>query len=460
MKQFLHAKLIIILVLAGFVFASCSSDPEPEIGTIIQGQITVDPEIDPTLDYSGIELLIGFTGVQGDVTDTLYIARTDTAGNFSGTARVDQNGIYPMIVSRNNNRAGIVNLVLAKGDTVHISAVLPSFNETIAIQSVEHDEFERYERLQRNFNRVVQYINTVGMSQDSVETEIFKWSDLFWDFHGQTEAAYAAERSAVTSVSILEGFDNDLMISRSDSIMTRFNRLPDDLRVQLTRYYAEQEGLDSSIAFLDRLDGGADSEDRQMQIRMEKIELLYDSARSDNAETLLSDFKQTFSGNEMAMQWAENKTYDLATLAPGRSFPEFSFTTTTGETVSNETLDGTAYLLEITRFDNPLYQSQYEQTVVIQQIYSTFGLEIVTIPLATSSVALEAFFDERVKLWDVVEPGSFDAEELVEKYNIQQLPTRFLVNDQGTIIKRYVGAEYDTVIQGLQNILTQEQIES
>ncbi|REL38313.1 hypothetical protein DYD21_06820 [Rhodohalobacter sp. SW132] len=461
MKQhYKFGKGIGFLVLVSLLFSACSSDPEPEPGTVIQGIVTVDPELDSTTDYSGIELMIGFSDVQGGISDTLYFARTDTTGAFSGTARTDENGIYPMVVSRNNNQIGIVNLVLAKGDTINLSAVLPSLQESVDIQSVEHNEFQRYERLQRNFSRVVQYINTVGMSRDSVETEIYKWSGLFWDFYEQTDASYAGERSAVTSVSILEGWDNDLMVARSDTLLARYNRLPTDLRVQLTQYYAEEEGLDRSIAFLDQLDGRFETGERQMQIRMEKIELLYDSARTDNAETLLEEFKRTYSDHEAAMQWAENKTYDLATLAPGRAFPEFNFTTTEGETVSNASLEGSAYLLEITRFDNPLYQAQYEQTVVIQQIYSNYGLEIVTIPLATSATALEAFFDERVKLWDVVEPGSFNAEELIEKYNIQQLPTRFLVNDQGTIIKRYAGAEYDTVIQGLQNILTQEQIES
>lgn len=450
---------LVAAVVFGFLIVSCSSEPE-RIGTVIEGQITVDPEIDSSLNYSGIELLIAFRGVDGSPQDTPFHSVTDSTGSHYGTAYIEEKGIYPVLVSRNNNRIGLINLVIAQGDTIRLNAELPNLNETIAIQSVEHDAYERFERLQRNFNRVVTYINNVGMSQDSVETEILKWSDLFWDFHNQSETTFAGELSASTSISLLEGWDNELMLARTDSLLDKTNRLPTDLRVQLTRYFAETEGLDRSIQFLDQLDGRLVNRDHQLPIRRDKIRLLYDSSRSNNAELLLEDFKRTYSDNKSAMEWAENMTYDLVTLAPGRPFPEFSFTDTDGETISNETLENSPYLIEITRFDNAVYQEQYDQAVVINQIYGSHGLKMITIPLSTSDVALNAFFDERPKLWPVIDPGSFNADELIEKYNVQRLPTRFLVNDQGIIIRRYIGAEFNNIIQGLQNILTQEQIES
>jgi len=365
-----------------------------------------------------------------------------------------------MVVKRNENHFGLVNLVLAKHDTVRLTAQLPDVNETIAIQSGEHDAYERYDRLQRNYNRVVSYIHNVGMSQDSVETEILKWSDLFWDFYTSNEKTLAGEQSASAAISLLEGWDNDLMLARTDSLLDRKNKLPGRLRMQLTQYFAETEGLDRSIAFLDQLDGRAERMEDKFAIRMDKIELLYDSSRAENAELLLEDFKQTFSDYDEAMFWAGNMTYDLAMLAPGRPFPEFSFVDTEGNVMSNETLENSPFLIEFTRFDNPLYQEQYEQTIIVHQIYSNHGLQIVTVPMATSPVALNSFFDEQVKLWSVVEPGTFDSDELIDTFNIQQVPTRFLVNDQGNIIRRYIGAEYDFVIQGLQNILTQEEAES
>jgi len=451
--------LFLSLILTGYILAGCSSEPGLT-GTVIKGQITVDPELDPTLDYSGIELLLAYSGFEGAGRDTLFHAVTDTAGNFSGFASIEERGIYPIQVKRNENHFGLVNLVLAKDDTVRLTAQLPDFHQTVAIQSIEHDAYERFGRLQRNYNRVVSYIYNVGMSQDSVEIEILKWSGLFWDFYNRNEHTLGGEQSAAAAISLLEGWDNELMLARADTLLDRKNKLPASLRMQLTHYFAETEGLDRSLAFLDQLDGRLDRKEDKFEIRREKIELLYDSSRADNAELLLEDFKQTFSDHDEAMLWAESMTYDLATLAPGRPFPEFSFVNTKGDIVSSETLENSPFLIEFTRFENPLYQEQYEQTIIIHQIYSNHGLQIVTVPLATSQVALNAFFEGEAKLWSVAEPGSFDADGLIETYNIQQVPTRYLVNDQGNIIRRYIGPEYDYIIHGLQNILTQEQIES
>lgn len=451
--------LFLCLIYTGSILAGCSSEPELS-GAVIEGLITVDPDLDPTLDYSGIELLIAYRGFEGTDRDTLFHTVTDTAGNFSGVASIDERGIYPVQVKRNENHFGLVNLVLSPEDTVRLTAQLPDLHESIAIQSVEHDAYERFERLQRNYNRVVSYIHNVGMSQDSVKTEVLKWSDLFWDFYNTSEHTLAGEQSAAAAISLLEGWDDVLMLARTDSLLDRNKKLPAGLRMQLTNYFAETEGLDRSMAFLDQLDGRLDRKEDKFEIRREKIELLYDSSRADNAELLLEDFKQTFSDHDEAMLWAENMTYDLSALAPGRPFPEFTFVDTDGDIISSETLENSPYLIEFTRFDNPLYQEQYEQTIIIHQIYRNHGLQIVTVPLATSPVALNAFFEEQAKLWSVVGPGSFDADEIIDTYNIQQVPTRFLVNDQGDIIRRYIGPEYNYIIQGLQNILTQEQIES
>ncbi|MEX1011508.1 MAG: hypothetical protein WDZ29_05540, partial [Balneolaceae bacterium] len=52
------------------------ADPEEEwMETVIRGQVTVDPELDDTGDYSGIRLLIRhLDGVQGERSDTLFYA--------------------------------------------------------------------------------------------------------------------------------------------------------------------------------------------------------------------------------------------------------------------------------------------------------------------------------------------------------------------------------------------------
>lgn len=449
--------LTVLLILL-WSMTGCSSD-QTNRGPVIEGQITVDSTIDPTGDYSGIELLVYFPVAEGRQ-DTLFHAITDSTGQYSGTAQIDERGLYPVIVSRNAQTLGLVNIVLAEGDTVIFNAQLPNINETGTIQSKENDVYEQFDRLQRNFNRVVNYVNVRGMSTDSVETEILKWSDLFWNLYQAHPDTHAGEQSAATSVSILEDWDNELMLARTDSVLARYNRVPRGLRNQLTLYYAENDSLERSVAFLNQLEEREQHNERKRTIQQEKISLLFDSARTDRAEELLRNFRQTYSGSNMAMEWADRMNYDLTTLAAGKPFPEFSFEDTEDRELSKESLSGTPFMIEFTRLDAPLYQEQYDRAVAIHQIYRNFGLKIVTVPIGASDVVFDAFFEERARFWNFAKPGSFNPEELIERYNLDRLPTRFLVNDQGLIIQRYVGTEFDGIVQGLQKTITQQQTES
>jgi len=448
--------IVCILSVTGLV--GCGSD-DAETDPLIQGKITVDPELDPSGDYSGIELLIAQTPAGGE-RDTLFYSVTDSTGSHFGVADIEDSGLYPLFISRNNQPLGIFSVVLARGDTVTINGQLPNLNETATIESFENDIYEKYDRVQRSFQRVVNFINTRGMSTDSVEAEIKKWSDLFWDLHQTNPNTFAGERSASVSASILEGWDNDRMLARTDTIIARYNTIPADLRSQLTAFYAERDSLERSIAFLNMVEDRMQSAEQKLQIRQEKIKLLFDSSRTDRATELLANFKQIYSGNTSAVQWADRTEIDITTLASGKPFPGFAFIDREGEAIRSDSLKGTPFMIEFTRLDNPLYQQQYDRVIAIQQIYSTFGLEVITVPIGASDVMFDAFFEERARVWTFADPDSFYADELIVKYNLTSYPTRFLINAEGNIVQRYVGTEFNTIVQGLQKTLTQQQTES
>lgn len=450
---------LLFLSPALIVFVGCSSE-EPHNETIIQGQITVDPELDATGDYSGIELLITDRQAERAYLDTLLHSITDSSGFHFASIQIQQRGMYPVVISRNNNRIGIINIVLAQGDTVKIDAELPELQETAEIQSVENDAYQRYDRLQRNFNRVANYINNVGMSADSVETELVKWSGLFWDFYEDTKGTLASEHSAASSLSLLDGFDNEQMMARVDTLLNRNGSLPAEVRNLAVQYHAETEGLDQALFFLDGLIDSTQQDHEKLEIRKEKITLLYDSARIADAENQLDELRRQYADNNEAMEWAENAGYDLRVLSPGKPFPEFTMQTTDGTEVSSQSLLNSPYLIEITRFDNAVYQNQYDLTAAIHQIYNTYGLEIITVPLSTTNTTLNAFFEQREQRWNIINPESVNNDQITETYNVHRVPTRFLVDSEGKIIKRYVGTEFQNVVQGLQKILNQQETES
>ena len=445
---------LVLLFLAITVF-SCSGETDTnENSTIVKGKITVDPELDNTADYSGIEIIASIQS-SADESDTLFYAVTDSTGVFSGTAVFPEKDLYPLLISRNNNTFGIVNVVFAKDDTIQIQGQLPNIEQTIEIESNENEDLEVFRRVERNFARVAQFINAGAFSADSVRLEINKWSDIYWDIFQKYPQTFGAKLAGETSVSMLNGFNDSLMVSRSEQLLQSYHQLLPGTRATLLEYYAETEGLNRALSFIETLKGRVEKREDEINLEMDRIELLYDSSQTLEASQVLDQFKETYSENEAAMQWAEDISYDLEFLAPGYPFPGIGFRLTNGDSLNTQDLIGSPYLLEITRFDNALYQQQFSRTVAIHQIYRNFELEIVTIPLATTEVTLDAFFEERRQLWRVAQPNSFDADQLIERLNLNRVPTRFLVDSDGNIIRRYVGEEYDDIVRGLQQITTQ-----
>lgn len=445
-----------IVALGISLIAACSRESKDERFTAhIHGQITVNPDLDDSGDYSGIELLVSFQNPEGEFRDTIFHAVTDPEGYFTGTARFTDREIYPVVISRNRNTFGVQNMIFADGDTISFNAEIPNIAGTASISSRENDVYSTLERVERNFNRVAQFINAGAISPDSIEIELAKWSDLYWEVHENYPGTYASMMAGNTSISLASGWNDSLMVARMEKLLDKESHLRSSSRSALIDYYAEIGGVDEVLRFLDRLEKRADTENNRMNVRIDRIEFLYDSSRTLEANRYLDEFRKHYAGNRAAMDWADGIGYDLEFLSPGSEFPPFEFLTIEGDTISNESLAGRPFLIEITRLENPLYQQQFNRTVAINQIYNTFGLEIITVPLTTSEVTFNAFFEERGVMWNVVQPGSFDADEVIQLLNLNQVPTRFLVNDKGELIRRYVGNEYDEVVRGLQQMITQ-----
>lgn len=450
----MKAQRLVLLFLVIIVF-SCSKETDSEkYSTIVRGKITVDPELDNTGDYSGIEIIASIRA-SADESDTLFYAVTDSMGQFSGTATFPEKDLYPLLITRNNNTFGIANVVFAKDDTVQIQGQLPDIEQTIEIESNENQVLDVFRRVERNFARVAQFINAGAFSADSVRIEINKWSDIYWDVYKKYPQTYGAKLAGETAVSMLSGFNDSLMVTRSNQLLQDYNEILPGTRTTLLEYYAETDGLDRALSFIEELKQKVPDEEDKIELEMERVELLYDSSQTVKANQVLDQFKETYAEHETAMEWADDISYDLEFLAPGSPFPNIAFRLTNGDSLNTQDLVGRPYLLEITRFDNSLYQQQFSRTVAIHQIYRNFELEIITIPLATTDITLEAFFNERSQLWNVAKPNSFDTEQLIEQLNLNRLPTRFLVDSDGNIIRRYVGEEYDDIVRGLQQITTQ-----
>ena len=445
-------KYFFIVLIVGVLSWGCSGESETKTAHI-SGSFTVSDSIDTSGDFSGI----GFTIIQKDSAnvdaDTLYHAVTDSNGSFSGMATFQEKRRYPFLVSRNNRNLARGGVILAEDDSVFVTGQLPNIRQTLNIASREHDALETYQRLGKNFQRVMQVARAGQLKGDTLQEELQKWTNLYWDVYEEEEGTFASNFAAREAIKILESFDKPQMMNRI-RIVDDQDDLSDLGATFGKRYMAENKGLDSALVYLDSLSQMTESANNSKYIARERIKLLYDSARVEQAQQELTAFKEAYP-EDSTSNWVESMSYDINYLSPGDSIPTFEFSQN-GKVISRDSLSGTPYILEVTRLSNQLYQQQFDRTVVIHSIYKNYGLEVVTLPLDENQVTVDAFFEERVKPWPVADAKAFDRQELLKKFNIRMIPTRFLVDENGQIIRKYVGNEFDDVIQGIQKIINKD----
>lgn len=427
----------------------CSTEPDTKY-THISGVISVADSIDATGDFSGIGLTIFKPDSANSDADTLFHTVTDSSGTFSGMAIFEQKGRYPLLISRNQKNIARIGVILADEDSVEINGELPNLENTISISSREHQALDQYQRLNKGFQRVNRFIRAGKLKGDTLRQEIHKWSDLYWQVYQKDEGTIASELAARKSISLLQRLDNELMMKRIREVQTKDN-LSDLGATYGKRYIADSRGLDPALSYLDSLANMTQSDPKSRRIAQEKIKLLYDSARIDAAKKKLKAFKKRYP-NRSSEDWVKSITYDLNYLSPGDSIPDFQFTQN-GNIISRDSLLGTPYILEITRLSNSLYQNQFDRTLVIHSIYKNYGLEVVTIPLDEKQVTVDAFFQERMKPWPVADAQAFDRQKLLKEFNIRLIPTRFLIDQEGNIVRKYVGKEFQDVIQDIQTVI-------
>lgn len=433
-------------MLAG-VAAACSSEPKWQ-ETVIKGRITVADSIDQSGDYSGIYVTILKQDPNSDLPDTLFHHPTNNAGYFESKVQFPRKSYYQLNISRNGVLLGGIGAILAQNDTLLVNAELPDLSQTLSLSSVEHEAMNTLLRVDRSFERFSAYAQAGAVPDSAMVFELNKWSNLFWDVYERRPNTIAAYLAAEKSAELLNGWANERMKARVD------DALPEDYMIsvalQLVKpYLARHNGFDAANNYLDSLKRIAESQDSEELISRHQIKLHFDSSRVKEARELLVKYEKDYAENAYSQEWAKQIRYDINYLAPGVKAPEFSLVSTEGDTISNKTLEGQVYIVEISPLASREYQNDLDRTIVIHEIYKNYGLKIITIPLDQNELTVQAFFEERPQLWPVARIGTFDMQEIITKFNITQVPTRLLINKNGVLIRKYVRGEFQDVIQGL-----------
>ncbi|MBP7274558.1 MAG: TlpA family protein disulfide reductase [Saprospiraceae bacterium] len=119
----------------------------------------------------------------------------------------------------------------------------------------------------------------------------------------------------------------------------------------------------------------------------------------------------------------------------GAQAPDFSAKTIDGKTFQLSQLKGSYVLLDFWASWCPPCRAESPQMVALQQKYQGRGFEIVSIGLETNETAWRNAIAKDGLNWQYhISDFKRMASPIAELYGIKSIPTKYLINPQGTII--------------------------
>lgn len=140
------------------------------------------------------------------------------------------------------------------------------------------------------------------------------------------------------------------------------------------------------------------------------------------------------------------------TAAAGKKAPDFSLTSISGETVSLSDSDGKVRIVDFWATWCPPCRKGIPEFVELYDQYKDQGLEIIGISVDQDGAEVVKPFAKKMKM---NYPVLLDDGEVSKAYGgIRAIPTAFVINQQGEIVKKYVGYRPKDVFEAdIQNLL-------
>ncbi|RMF64167.1 MAG: TlpA family protein disulfide reductase, partial [Bacteroidetes bacterium] len=141
------------------------------------------------------------------------------------------------------------------------------------------------------------------------------------------------------------------------------------------------------------------------------------------------------------VRWSDRARYEMENLLPGMPAPAFAATTVDGRSLRLDSLRGRIVVLE---FYAPRNEIFLREAGLRNRLYRTLSERLPFTALAISmdpdSLITEAFLEGRdIPGVHIIAPGGLDG-PLAELYNVNLLPTRFLIGPDGRIVRKFVGS--------------------
>lgn len=449
MKEMNRLLITVTATVVLVMSAGCARDEAYPVESIVEGILTVHARIDSTQNYSGFRITV-MTQTDGDV-DTLGTAITGKDGSFHMIVRAPEEGVYPIVVERSGTSLSLDEFVAVDGDSVRVTGVYPLGARNLRIVSAENASWSAYRNVKFSHNQqMLNVLESEEYEAGDIARITAQTSTILWSIKNTYPGTIGADIAMAESIVMMEGWDDLVVLSRVSEVEPGHGSIVEIVRAA-RRSVARIAGQDSAIAFLDFYLSVTPRE-KHAGILAEKVVAYADSSMNAEAVSVASGLRRAHPESKWAL-WASRATYELENLQPGMDAPAFNVQTREGEGFSSSSLKGKFIILEFFDPAEQVFQRELALRDGIVGALSPILFEVLSVSVVADTVLNEALFD------GADHPGQFIwapeglESQIVKDYNIQILPTRYLLSPDGKIMAKYSGPALDNLRKDLVSIV-------
>ena len=424
--------LVVIMTYPGLACAYQDAETLPAVQSWLQGTITVRPEIDSTADYRGFGVLIAVDN-EGEP-DTLGYSVTDSTGYFSMSVNAPQRGVYALIISRRGDILEIGHLAVAEGDSARLNVALPVGSANLRPRSSENAAWQAYQntKLQHEQN-LVALAQAEPYDEAAVGLHVAQTTVILWNLQEIYPGTMGAEVAAAEAVVMNAGWNDSLVVAWAAEVPpenVQFGDVGRAARQATLRVSGHEVSMDVLNSFAQR----ALEDEHRAELLSEMVLAHLENEETDLALAAAEQLETEFEESQWA-DWAGRAAYEIRYLLPGMQAPSLIARDTAGVEVNLGDYAGRYVVIEFYRPEDSIYQRELEGRNQLIADYGHDRIEIISISLQPDTLVNEAFFEER----EVPGVHIYGTSNLARTYNVNVLPTRYLIDPEGRVVDKYVG---------------------
>jgi len=442
-----------VLVMGLVVGLGACRQREPPVQSHLSGRVVVDSAQSETDDHNGFRLLVAH--VDGRRLDTLGHARTDRDGRFRMSISAPERGLYPLSLWNRTGREQLagIDYVVAAGDSGTLDVSLPlDSRPSLRPESPENEALQGYRHAMTMHRRMLtRRLQPEAYRPTALIQNIRLTSSTLWSLSTKYPGTYAGQFAAVESLSLLEGWNDSLVVARGRGIEPTNPRFVDAARIA-RRAEARRHGHRAALALIDSFEVRATGSRHEAGIEAVRIQAFLDSSQVEAALSAAQRLRADHSRSPWA-DWARRVQYEATHLQPGMAAPNLSVRTLSGDTLSLHGLRGHPVVLEYFRPGIDLHNLQRPLRNALYETSRADSVAFVSVSVEPDSLVNRAFLHHKELPGHTAIAPKGLRDSLATRYNVVHLPTWILIDETGTLVDRYHASDFPTLRQHLTLLL-------